>query len=226
MEKHQFHGVVNETINRPDADLVRRFNELGTGQIADAMGQHGVMHREIKPLSPGMRVAGPALTVLTRPGDALFVVRAADCAQPGDVVVIDGGGVADLCVIGDRIAYYLQAKRSVNGVVVDASVRDARGLREAGMPVFARGVTPKVFGAQGPGAVNVPIACGGVPVNPGDIIIGDDDGVVVVQLEDAARVLELAEEHLAGELRRLELVNQGRRLSDVQNIAERIARWQ
>ena len=226
MEKHQFHGVVNETIKRPDPDLVRRFGELGTGQIADAMGAHGVMHREIKPLSPGMRVAGPALTVLTRPGDALFVVRGADCAQAGDVVVIDGGGVVDMCVIGDRIAYYLQAKRKVNGVVVDGSVRDARGLREAGMPVFTRGVTPKVFGAQGPGAVNVPIACGGVPVNPGDIIVGDDDGVVVVPLEDATRVLALAEEHLAGELRRLAQVNQGMRLGDVQKIADRIARWQ
>jgi regulator of RNase E activity RraA len=190
------------------------------------MGAHGVMHRDIKPLSPGMRVAGPALTVLTRPGDALFVVRGADCAQPGDVMVIDGGGVADMCVIGDRIAYYLQAKRKVNGIVVDAAVRDARGLREAGMPVFTRGVTPIVFGAQGPGAVNVPIACGGVPVKPGDIIVGDDDGVVVVPLEDATRVLALAEEHLAGELRRLAQVNQGMRLSDVQNIAERIARWQ
>ena len=225
MEKHQYHGVVNETFERPPSDLLRRFADLGTGQLADAMGEHNVMHRDIKPLSPGMRVVGPALTVFTRPGDALYVVRAADCAQPGDVVVIDGGGIPDFCVIGERIGYYLQTKRKVNGVVVDGAVRDARGLREAGMPVFTRGVVPIVLGAVGPGAVNVPISCGGVVVTPGDIIVGDDDGVVVVPRDDAERVLHFAEEHLAGELERLERVNRGERISDVQNIAARLAKW-
>jgi 4-hydroxy-4-methyl-2-oxoglutarate aldolase len=110
-------------------------------------------------------------------------------------------------------------------VVVDGAIRDVKGLRQQGMPVFTRAVTPRIFGSRGPGAVNVPVSCGGVPVRPGDMIFGDDDGVVVVPREDLERVLALAREHLAGELQRLERVNRGEKLSDVQSLASRLAGW-
>jgi regulator of RNase E activity RraA len=119
----------------------------------------------------------------------------------------------------------MQAKRGVAGVVVDGAARDVRGLRELGFPTFCSGVTPRIFGSQGPGAINIPIACGGVPVNPGDIVLGDDDGVVVVPRDDAERVLALTEEHLLGELERLERVNRGMRLTDVQNLGPRLELW-
>jgi 4-hydroxy-4-methyl-2-oxoglutarate aldolase len=93
------------------------------------------------------------------------------------------------------------------------------------MPVFTRSVTPNIIGTQGPGAINVPIACGGVTVNPGDLVFGDDDGVVVIPRGDVGRVLELAREHLAGELHRLDQVNQGMTLTEVQNLGPRLDRW-
>src|SRR5919199_3770088 len=137
---------------------------------------------------------------------------------PAEVIVVDAGGVKDLCVIGERIGYYMRVKRQVAAVVVDGAVRDVKGLRNLGMPVFTRAVTPNIIGSQGPGAVNVPIPCGGVPVNPGDLVFGDDDGVVVIPRQDVQRALDLAREHLAGELGRLDQVNQGKRLTEVQNL--------
>lgn len=225
MEKHRYHGVINETIERPPRELIARFERHDTAKVGDAMGRYGIMDYEIKPISEGMRLLGPAVTVLTRPGDALYVAHVGDVAQPGDVIVIDAGGYKDVSIIGERIAYYMQAKRGVNGIVVDGAVRDVKGIRALGFPTFARAITPRIFGSQGPGAINVPISCGGVPVNPGDLIFGDDDGVVVVPREDVERVLQLTDEHLAGELHRLDLVNQGMRLSDVQNLQPRLDGW-
>jgi 4-hydroxy-4-methyl-2-oxoglutarate aldolase len=205
--------------------LIAQFEGVDVAHVVDGMGRYGIMHWEIKPISPGMRAIGPAVTVLTHPGDALYVARAADVAQPGDVIVIDAGGVKDVCVIGERIGYYMGAKRGVAAVVVDGAIRDIKGLREQGMPVFTRAVTPNITGSQGPGAVNVPIACGGVPVNPGDLVFGDDDGVVVIPRQDVQRVLELARAHLAGELKRLDQVNQGMTLTEVQNLGPRLDAW-
>lgn len=225
MEKHLFHGRVVEQIERPEPALVAEFARHDTAKVGDAMRGHGIMRHVIKPIAPGMRLLGPAVTVLTRPGDALYVAHAADIAQPGDVIVIDAGGADDVAIIGERIGYYMQQKRGVAGIVVDGAVRDVKGLRELGWPVFASAITPRIFGTQGPGAINVPIACGGVPVNPGDLILGDDDGVVVVPREDLARTLRLADAHLAGELHRLDLVNQGMRLTDVQDLHARLEGW-
>jgi regulator of RNase E activity RraA len=225
VEKHLYHGTINETIERPPKDVIAAFAPHDTAKVGDAMGRYGVMDFEIKPIATGMRILGPAVTVLTRPGDALYVARAADIARTGDVIVIDSGGYKDVSIIGERIAYYMQEKRGVNGIVVDGAVRDVRGIRELGFPTFAKAITPRIFGSQGPGAINVPISCGGVPVNPGDLILGDDDGVVVVPRADLARVLKLTEEHLAGELHRLDLVNQGMSLTEVQNLGPRLDGW-
>jgi regulator of RNase E activity RraA len=225
MEKHLYHGVINETIDRPPKDLIAAFERHDTAKVCDAMGRYGVMDYEIKPIREGMRVLGPAVTVLTRPGDALYVAHVGDIAQPGDVIVVDSGGYKDVSIVGERLAYYMYEKRGVNGLVVDGAIRDVKGIRDLGMPTFTRAITPRIFGSQGPGAINVPISCGGVPVNPGDLIFGDDDGVVVVPREVLERVLRLTDEHLAGEMHRLELVNQGARLSDVQNLQPRLDAW-
>jgi regulator of RNase E activity RraA len=225
VEKHLYHGTINERIERPSKDVVAAFAPHDTAKVGDAMGRYGVMDFEIKPIATGMRILGPAVTVLTRPGDALYVARAADIAQAGDVIVIDSGGYKDVSIIGERIAYYMQEKRGINGIVIDGAVRDVRGIRELGFPTFAKAITPRIFGSQGPGAINVPISCGGVPVNPGDLILGDDDGVVVVPRSDLERVLKLTEEHLAGELHRLDLVNQGKPLTEVQNLGPRLDAW-
>src|SRR3981189_2747898 len=136
MEKHQQHGVVVTEITRPDPQIVAGFARHDVAKIGDAMARHGLVDPRIKPVASGMRVLGPAVTVLTRPGDALYVAHAADVAQPGDVIVIDAGGFDVLAVIGDRIAYYMMRIRELGGVVVNGAIRDLAGIRNLGFPTF------------------------------------------------------------------------------------------
>ncbi len=224
VERHALHGQVNTQVERPPEQLVRGFARHETAKIADAMGGHGAMHYEIKPLETSMSFVGTALTVLTRPGDALFVQKAIDLAQAGDVIVIDASGYKDVAVIGERLAYFFK-RRGVVGIVCDGAIRDAKGIVEQGPATFARATCIRIFGSTGPGAINVPVQAGGVTVNPGDIIVGDRDGVVVVPRLDAARVLELADVHLAGELERVAKVEAGASVSDVFGIDEKVQRW-
>lgn len=188
------------------------------------MAGSGIMHYEIKPLSPEMRVIGPALTVLTKPGDALFVQKAIDVAQPGDVIVIDASGYKDVSVIGERLTYFFQRK-GVNGIVIDGAARDSQGIIDTGVPLFARSTCVRIFGSTGPGAINVPIQCGGVPVSPGDIILGDRDGVVVIPRQHAEHVAAVADAHLAGELERMRQVEEGKTIGEVFGLDDKIARW-
>jgi 4-hydroxy-4-methyl-2-oxoglutarate aldolase len=224
MERHRLHGRVVESFERPSQELVAAFARHDTAKVADAMGGYGVMHYEIKPLEPHMRLVGPALTVLTRPGDALFVQQAIDLAQPGDVVVIDASGYKDVAVIGERLAFFFRRK-GVVGIVCDGAVRDAQGIVDQGPPTFARATCIRIFGSAGPGAINVPVQAGGVAVEPGDIVLGDRDGVVVVPRLDAERVLALADSHLAGELERVREVESGRSIGDVFGLDAKVERW-
>lgn len=223
-EWHQKHWKVVHRIERPSNELVKRFALLATAQIADSMGRHGVMHHEIKPLCPDMHVAGPAITVLTRPGDALFVQKAIEVCQEGDVVVIDASGYRDVAALGERLAYYFQ-RRGIGGIVCDGAIRDSQGIVDRGIPTFSRGVCIKIFGSEGPGAINVPIPCGGIVVNPGDIVVGDRDGVVIVPREDSPRVVELAEKHLADELERVKRIEAGESMEVVYGVDTKINKW-
>lgn len=190
MERHYLHGIVNEEFKRPDRKLVQEFAKLSVASVSGAMHGMGLMHWEIKPISQGMRVCGPASTVLTWQGQALWLQRMADVNQEGDVVVVDASGVKDLSVIGERIGFYMWDKKHIAGVVVDGAVRDSAGFRDMGMPVFAKGICARLFGSIGAGALNVTIECGGVVVNPGDLILGDDDGVIAIPQEKMEEVLE------------------------------------
>jgi 4-hydroxy-4-methyl-2-oxoglutarate aldolase len=224
-ERHAWHGAEFGEIERPPADLIERFKKHDAAKVADAMGGYGIVDPAIKPIQTGMFVVGPAVTVITRPGDALYVIRAADVAQPGDVIVISGGGCAEFALIGDGISYYMKTARKIAGVIADGGVRDTKGIRELEFPMFARSATVRFGGAQGPGAINVPIALGGVPVNPGDIIIGDDDGVVVVPREDAERVIEATDKRLVGETRRRQLVDEGANLTELRDLLPLMEMW-
>jgi 4-hydroxy-4-methyl-2-oxoglutarate aldolase len=165
----------------------------------DHLGKHGAMHVDIAPLSPGMRICGPATTSL---GPDLTVRRMAiDLAAPHDVLVVAAGDVRDYACFGDGTARRMQLKGLV-GAVIDGCVRDAAGLRRLRFPTFARGVTPRNYHypASGQhGAVNVPVVCGGVLVCPGDVIVGDDDGVVVVPRAEADRLAREVHQHLLEE---------------------------
>jgi len=225
MERHALHGTVITEIVRPGPAIVARLGRHDAAKIADSMAGYGVAHHEIKPLRPEMRLCGPAATVLTRPGDALYVQAVIDLLHPGDVVVIDAGGYKDTSVIGERLAYFMKLK-GVGGIVVDGAVRDSAGIIAEGIPTFCRSTCIRIFGSRGPGAINVPVTCGGVVVNPGDVVVGDCDGIVIVPRDDAPRVADLADEHLEGELVRLKQIEDGATVTEVFGLAAKLAAWE
>jgi regulator of RNase E activity RraA len=171
--------------------LVAELGGLATTQVADCGGPVGVVGPGIRRLAGGAGMCGPAVTVWTKPGDILFVLKAVDLVTPGDVLLIDGGGREDAAVIGDIVGKAL-ADLGCVGLVVDGAIRDVDGIDEVGLPAFARAAHPATGSNNGPGAINVPVQCGGVAVSPGDVVHADGSGVVVVPRERLAEVVALA----------------------------------
>jgi regulator of RNase E activity RraA len=190
-KSHPQQWEMNTAVERPDPRLVAALGGLATTQIADCGGPVGVVGPGIRKLAGGTGMCGPAVTVWTKPGDILMVLKAVDMVGGGDVLVVDGGGRADAAVIGDIVGQTI-ADLGCVGLVVDGAVRDVDGLDAAGMPTFARGAHPATGSNQGPGAINVTVQCGGVTVRPGDVVRGDASGVVVVPREHLAEVVGLA----------------------------------
>ncbi|MFT4191590.1 MAG: RraA family protein, partial [Comamonas sp.] len=141
-----------------------------------------------------LTVAGPALTVKLRPGDNLFLHKALDLAQPGDVLVVDAAGALDNAILGEMMGRYA-VSRGVAGIVIDGAVRDVAGLADLPIPVVARGVTPNGPFKSGPGEIGYPVAAGGVVTAAGDLVVVDTDGVIVLPQRDAAQVVEKARAH-------------------------------
>ncbi|MET9793795.1 RraA family protein [Streptomyces canus] len=189
---------VHTSWHRPDRQLVAALSVHPTANVGDALDRFGLAHSTVRALMPGARCAGPALTVLTREGDVLAVHRALDEAQPGDVLVINGRGDEARAVFGDLMAEICLAK-GVVGVVIDGVTRDVQATAELGLPVWARGSTPAGPTKTGPGFIGLPVAVGGVVVNPGDIVVADGDGVAVVPQDRAAAVVDRL-----GDIERLE----------------------
>jgi regulator of RNase E activity RraA len=171
-------------IDRPDAKTIAALGEFDTPGVSDLLNRLYTMDSEIHNLTdPGLRILGPAITVKTYPGDNLMVHKSLDVAQPGDIVVIDTRGVSQTAVMGDLVATKAR-HRQIGGFVVDGPIRDLPGILALGdLPVFARRVTPVGPLHRGPGEINHPICAGGVVVHPGDVVIGDLNGVVVVPRE-------------------------------------------
>ncbi|HUR43594.1 MAG TPA: RraA family protein [Aestuariivirga sp.] len=187
---------IRMAIDRPSATLVAMYRDFETPDISDILNRMYTMSPEIHNVVNDAPLVGPACTVKVFPGDNLMVHKALDAAKPGDVVVIDTSGSQRNAVLGDLVTN--KAKhRGIAGFIVDGLVRDLAGLKEAGLPVFARGVTP--FGPlhRGPGELNYAISCGGIVVNPGDIIVADSSGIAVVRREFAEDTLMRLRAHKA-----------------------------
>jgi RraA family protein len=183
-------------IERPPASLVQMFREFETPDISDILNRMYTMRSDIRNMVNDAPLVGPACTVKVFPGDNLMVHKALDAAKPGDVVVVDTSGSERNAVLGDLVAN--KAKhRGFAGFIVDGLVRDLPGLIEAGLPVYARGVTP--FGPlhRGPGELNYTVSCGGIVVNPGDIVVADRSGIAVVRREFAEDTIMRLREHRA-----------------------------
>lgn len=194
-------------IRRPARELVEEFRGLPVANIADEMNRLFCVDARIKPLNH-TPLLGTAFTVKAKVGDNLMFHKAIDMAQPGDVIVVDVQGDLTNSLTGE-IMMRLAAKRGLAGVVVDGAVRDADALREMEFSVYAAGVTPKGPYKEGPGEINVPVSCGGVVVFPGDILVGDGDGIVVISPKDAPAVLEKAKKKLAQEHATFKAIEEG-----------------
>ncbi len=193
-------------------EVVRRAAEFQAAILADVAGRRGTLHGRISAVAPDMKVAGPALTVEVRPGDNLMIHAAMAIAKPGDVLVIDGKGDQTCALMGAIMINQCKAI-GIAGVVMDAAARDIDELRQLGLPVFSVGANPNGPTKFVPGRVNWPVSIGAIAVNPGDLIVGDGDGVVVIERERAAGLLDLAAKKVQDETKRIEGIRKREQLT-------------
>ena len=195
-------------VDRRVAPLSQEFAALGVATVHESQGRSGLMDPQIRPLTDGYRVAGPAVTCLNQPGDNLMLLAALELCKPGDVLVVGNLAPVAVGMVGEIIASMLQA-RGVAGVILDSGVRDVRELRRIGLPVWSRFITATGTIKAGPGWVNVPIDVAGATVHPGDLIVADDDGVVVVPATEAEDVLARSRDRVAQEAELLDRIERG-----------------
>jgi RraA family protein len=190
-------------------DIVARFSGLPVANVSDSMSRMTAAGARLRPFhAPGVRLAGPALTVKTRPGDNLLVHKAIDLAEPGDVIVVDAGGDLTNAILGE-IMVAIAKTRGVAGFVIDGAIRDADEIRASGIAMFAAGVTHRGPYKDGPGEINVPIAIDGMVIEPGDLVIGDGDGVLCVPFDQAQAILAATEAKQAAEAVEMAAIAEG-----------------
>jgi len=198
---------IRTDVPRPPAELVARFRQHATSNIGDAMGRFHFTDFGIRPRS-GLSLCGVAVTVDARPGDNLMVHKALEVAKPGDIVVVNTNGNTTSAVFGELMCRTAVGAK-LGGIIVDGAIRDVDAITALGFPAYSRAVCAGGCDKDGPGEVNFPIACGNAVVTPGDIIVGDVDGVVVVAREEAEEVLRLTMALVERERARIAEINEG-----------------
>lgn len=198
-------------IERVPADVVKKAAKFQAAILADVAGRRGTLNGRIAPIAPEMKLAGPAFTIEVRGGDNLMIHTAMTLAKPGDILVIDGKGDRTCALMG-AIMINACKQLKLGGVVMDGAARDTLELRDLGFPVFCVGANPNGPTKFIPGRINHPISCGGISVNPGDLIVGDADGVVVVERDKAASLLDAAQKKVDDETARIAGIQQGKGL--------------
>lgn len=211
METKDKANDIQRDFERISPEVVAQASRFASSILADVAGRRGGMHGRIAPLDSRSRFCGPALTVEVRPGDNLMIHAAMAIARPGDVIVVDGKGDQSCALMGAIMANQCKAI-GVAAVVLDAAARDAEEIRELGFPMYSVGTNPNGPTKLVPGRVNHPIQCGGVTVHPGDLVIGDADGVVVVQREHVAALLAMAADKVVAERDRIDGIRSGKAL--------------
>ena len=181
-------GVVYENITRTDANTVKELGKFGVATIHEAQGRKGLMAPYMRPIYPGTRISGTAVTVSVAPCDNWMIHVAAEIVKPGDILVVAPTSYSDAGYFGDLLATLMMSK-GVRALVIDAGVRDIAELKEMGFAVWSKCISAQGTVKEVVGDVNIPIVCGGQIVHPGDAIIADDDGVVIVERHEAADIL-------------------------------------
>lgn len=193
---------------RIDSDLVARFAKLPVANVSDSMGRMFAGGASLRPMHRDGVLAGPAITVKTRPGDNLMIHHALDIAEPGDVIVVDGGGDLTNALVGGLMIAHATSRR-LGGLVIFGAIRDSKEIALGDFPVFATGVTHRGPYKDGPGEINVPIAIDGMVVHPGDLVLGDQDGVLAVRIDEAGPLLLAAERKHAAETDQMARIQRG-----------------
>lgn len=204
-------GMINSQYIRIDDAAITRCQDIPASIFADVAGRRGALDGRIRTVVPGMRLCGPAFTVEVRPGDNLMIHAALVLAQPGDVLVIDGKADTTSALMGELMCAHASAA-GIAGIVIDGAVRDVATLRQGAMAVFACASNPNGPTRTLGGRIGHTISAGGVSVSPGDLVVGDDDGVVVVPKDDVALLIDAAQEKMRAEEKRMRDIAEGRLL--------------
>lgn len=193
---------IKNNINRPSKELIESFAGLPVANIADNMNRMFCLDAKIRPMN-AVSLLGSAFTISTRPGDNLLLHKALDMAQPGDILVVAAQGDMTNSIMGELMAMWAM-KRGLGGFIFDGAIRDIGTLKKMNIPIYAAGITPAGPYKDGPGEINFPICCGGVVINPGDILVGDEDGIVVIRPEDALELVKKTKDKNLAEQKTME----------------------
>lgn len=184
-------NYIIRNFDRPSVEIIEAFKDLDVSTVYEAQGKKGLVSHEIRPIQEGAYIVGPAVTVVCRGDDNLMIHAAIELCKPGDVLVVTTIGETTAGMVGELIVLALQ-KRGVKGLIIDAGVRDVTRIKELGFPVWSKSISSQGTTKKKGGRVNAEVVCGGIIIHPGDLVLADDDGIVIVEKEEATTSYKLA----------------------------------